>query len=72
MQDKHILQAKKAIILLLHMQKGVKIIINALKTPDLHQEKKNLPTIFRLGARAISTCLVLLVAAWQSIGKWGN
>jgi len=54
------------------MQKGVKIIINALKTPDLHQEKKNLPTIFRLGARAISTCLVLLVAAWQSIGKWGN
>jgi hypothetical protein len=37
-----------------------------------HQEKKNLPTIFRLGARAIGTCLVLLAAAWQSIGKWGN
>jgi hypothetical protein len=29
-----------------------------------HQEKKNMPTIFRLGARAISTCLVLLAAAW--------
>jgi len=26
--------------------------------------KKNMPTIFRLGARAIGTCLVLLVAAW--------
>jgi hypothetical protein len=37
-----------------------------------HQEKKNMPTIFRLGARAIGTCLVLLAAAWQSIGKWGN
>jgi hypothetical protein len=38
----------------------------------LSGKKKNMPTIFRLGARAISTCLVLLVAAWQSIGKWGN
>jgi hypothetical protein len=37
---------------------------------NLHQEKKNMPTIFRLGARAIGTCLVLLAAAWQSIGKW--
>jgi hypothetical protein len=37
-----------------------------------HQEKKKMPTIFRLGARAIGTCLVLLAAAWQSIGKWGN
>jgi len=26
-------------------------------------------TIFRLGARAIGTCLVLLAAAWQLIGK---
>jgi len=31
-----------------------------------------MPTIFRLGARAIGICLVLLAAAWQSIGKWGN
>jgi len=38
----------------------------------LYQEKKNLLTIFRLGARAIGTCLVLLAAAWQSISKWGN
>jgi hypothetical protein len=29
----------------------------------LHQEKKNLLTIFRLSARAIGTCLVLLAAA---------
>jgi len=28
-----------------------------------------MPTIFRLGARANGTCLVLLAAAWQSIGK---
>jgi len=42
--------------------------MNALK----YQEKKNMPTIFRLGARAIGTCLVLLAATWQSIGKWGN
>jgi len=42
------------------------------KTLLLHQEKKNMPTIFRLSARAIGTCLVLLAAAWQSIGKWGN
>ena len=35
LQDKLIPRAKKATILLLHMQKGVKIIINALKTPNL-------------------------------------
>jgi len=35
LQDKLILQAKKATILLLHTQKGVKIIINALKTLNL-------------------------------------
>jgi len=35
LQDEPILRAKKAIVLLLHMQKGVKIIINAFKTPDL-------------------------------------
>jgi hypothetical protein len=29
-----ILQSKKATILLLYTQKGVKIIIDALKTPD--------------------------------------
>jgi hypothetical protein len=34
--------------------------------------KKNMPTSFRLGARAIGTCLVLLAATWQLIGKWGN
>jgi hypothetical protein len=39
---------------------------------QFHQEKKNMPTIFRLGARAIGTCLELLAATWQSIGKWGN
>jgi len=35
LQDKPILQAKKAIILLLYIQKGVKMIINALKTLNL-------------------------------------
>ena len=35
LQDKLILRAKKATILLLHMQKGVKMIIDTLKTPDL-------------------------------------
>jgi len=35
LQDKLILQAKKATIPLPHMQKGVKMIINALKTPNL-------------------------------------
>ena len=35
LQDKPILQAKKATIPLPHMQKRVKIIINTLKTPDL-------------------------------------
>jgi len=39
---------------------------------DYTSGKKNMPTIFRLGARAIGTCLVLLAAAWQLIGKWGN
>jgi hypothetical protein len=47
-------------------------ILKKRKLVILHQEKKNMPTIFRLGARAIGTCLVLLAAAWQSIGKWGN
>jgi len=44
----------------------------SLTSRDYYQEKKNLPTIFRLGARAIGTCLVLLAAAWQSISKWAN
>jgi len=35
LQDKPILRAKKATIPLLRTQKGVKIIIDALKTPDL-------------------------------------
>ena len=35
LQDKPIPRAKKATILLPRMQKGVKIIIDALKTPDL-------------------------------------
>jgi len=35
LQEKLILQSKKATIPLLCTQKGVKIIINALKTPDL-------------------------------------
>jgi hypothetical protein len=35
LQDEPILRAKKATILLLYMQKGVKMIIDALKTPDL-------------------------------------
>jgi len=30
--------------------------------PKLHQEKKNMPTIFRLGARAIGSCLAV---NWQ-------
>ena len=34
LQDKLIPRAKKAIILLLYMQKGIKLIINALKTPN--------------------------------------
>jgi len=38
----------------------------------LTSRKKNLLTIFCLGAHAIGTCLVLLAATWQSIGKWGN
>jgi hypothetical protein len=41
---------------------GVKKIAPLLKNKSkcIHQEKKNMPTIFRLGARAIGTCLVLL------------
>jgi len=35
LQEKPILQSKKATIPLLYTQKGVKIIIDALKTPDL-------------------------------------
>ena len=35
LQDKPIPRAKKATIPLLRTQKGVKIIIDALKTPDL-------------------------------------
>jgi len=35
LQDKPIPRAKKATIPLLRMQKGVKMIIDALKTPDL-------------------------------------
>ena len=35
LQDKLILRAKKVTIPLLRMQKGVKMIIDALKTPDL-------------------------------------
>ena len=35
LQEKLILRSKKATILLLYTQKGVKIIIDALKTPDL-------------------------------------
>jgi hypothetical protein len=35
LQEKLILQSKKATIPLLYTQKGVKMIIDALKTPDL-------------------------------------
>jgi hypothetical protein len=35
LQEELILQSKKATIPLLRMQKGVKIIIDTLKTPDL-------------------------------------
>jgi hypothetical protein len=35
LQEEPILQSKKATIPLSHTQKGVKIIIDALKTPDL-------------------------------------
>jgi hypothetical protein len=35
LQEELVLQSKKAIIPLLYMQKGVKIIINTLKTPNL-------------------------------------
>jgi len=35
LQEELILQSKKATILLLRTQKGVKMIIDALKTPDL-------------------------------------
>ena len=35
LQEKLIPRSKKATILLLHTQKGVKIIIDALKTPNL-------------------------------------
>jgi len=35
LQDKPIPRAKKATILLPHTQKGVKMIIDTLKTPDL-------------------------------------
>jgi len=35
----------------------------------LHQEKKNLPRIFRLVAQSNRTCIMPLAAAWQSIGK---
>jgi hypothetical protein len=41
----------------------------AIKKSFIALGKKNMPTIFRLGARAISTCLVLLAATWQLIGK---
>jgi hypothetical protein len=35
LQEELILQSKKVTILLLYTQKGVKIIIDAFKTPDL-------------------------------------
>jgi len=35
LQEELIPQSKKAIILLLYIQKGVKIIIDTFKTPDL-------------------------------------
>ena len=35
LQEELIPQSKKAIILLLYTQKGIKMIINALKTPNL-------------------------------------